>query len=175
MLAERGIDLDDLGSFGAIFAVIFAMIDPDFSKEMMAKMDGLNQSTPTTTTLTTTTTPTTTPTDPEVTASTDADASVVAGNEQEPEEVVENDLGGVNGNAVTVVVDNSANGAQPVVDHDSGSVTLNGASVVSRFNEDLVNPDNATSVDAMVDSNVVVGIPPFDFSLAGNEVSELGF
>ncbi len=38
LLAEKGIDLESFGSFGAIFAMIFVMIDPEMSKEFMAKM-----------------------------------------------------------------------------------------------------------------------------------------
>ena len=38
LLAEKGIDLESFGSFGAVFAMIFVMIDPDMSKEFMAKM-----------------------------------------------------------------------------------------------------------------------------------------
>ena len=38
LLAEKGIDLESFGSFGAVFAMIFVMIDPEMSKEFMAKM-----------------------------------------------------------------------------------------------------------------------------------------
>ncbi|PCI55273.1 MAG: hypothetical protein COB36_06520 [Alphaproteobacteria bacterium] len=38
MLADKGIDIGSFGSFGAIFAMIFVMIDPEMSKEFMAKM-----------------------------------------------------------------------------------------------------------------------------------------
>lgn len=46
MLAEKGIDIEGMGGFGMVFAMIFAMIDPEFSKEMMANMNGAAQDNP---------------------------------------------------------------------------------------------------------------------------------
>lgn len=38
MLADKGIDIGSFGSFGAIFAMIFVMIDPEMREDFMAKM-----------------------------------------------------------------------------------------------------------------------------------------
>ena len=63
---------------------------------------------------------------------------------------------GVNGGALTMVVDNSANGAQPVVNHDTGSITIVGADALERFN-DIGDPaqETVSSVDSKVDPDVV--------------------
>ena len=73
-----------------------------------------------------------------------------------------NDAGGLNGNAVTYTVSNSANDALPVVDHETSSITLNGSSVVARFNDDLANPDTGKIlyVDATIDQTA----KPLDIS-----------
>ena len=50
-------------------------------------------------------------------------------------------------------VDNSANGATPVVDLENGNTTIDGKPVTERFNQDLANPDPAkvTNVEPKTD------------------------
>ncbi|PCJ01596.1 MAG: hypothetical protein COB14_03790 [Alphaproteobacteria bacterium] len=163
MLAEKGIDIEGMGGFGMVFAVIFAMIDPEFSKEMMAKMNGAAQDKP----------------DSDLAAeqnSADAESTQPVTSAEEiistPEEAqvaaVDNtstaDLGGIDGTAVTYIItpDKPADVAvegSPVIQAamNDGSSVLTGS-----FNNNVVA--EGQQVNATVALDVVEPVEP-DFEM----------
>lgn len=182
LLAEKGIDLESFGSFGAVFAMIFVMIDPEMSKEFMAKM--------------------------KETAGVDADADVdtevvvtpvVAGAEDtQPEATVEEtisniaenaqaaaaentsgtDLGGVDGTAVTYVTPDKP--ADVAVEGSAVIQTamINGDSVVSgSFNNNVTvegSQVNATVDQDAVPTPVTPVIPVIEAEIAEVSVAQHG-